>query len=770
MAEIQINLSGKNGLTDLFAGDTDRLTPDPHLRISTGKEMMASGVFNPYLRDGYLSPTTTTSVSLTHGSTPTSEFRSVEYDHSAGEVILTDDTDSIYKLTSLTDTSTELVTALGVSNGFGDYGYTALYDSQIYSLNGERKLFVVGESVPYGGTITDYGTTTGTSSAVGTFAINPSGVTQPSVVYSTRQFDAAPGTSDSLSVTVPSGTDQVLFVVAFWSNDYNAAYLYNTNTSSEMDRMFKRSVSPSTIAAYTVNPSAGTYNIEIAGPSGGFTNLTMMAFVTDNTDQTYPVGDDVDAITGPLLSSRMEYVNENQAHVVAMYSNGDITLNEDYGEQEGDSQAWGYDLLATNYDVPASGLQIGVLDLPVSTMSSSYETWLSSKASGSFYQEVPGDYAFMRNADNGYSYVFSGNSVHKIDGGLTGGTDGTITKNVLLFPDNFRITDSIDYRSNLYIAVHQFPATVLSTSLNNYGGVCGVYIWNRISTQFVSSDFIELPGVREIKKIYASPDGVVKLLVINSNGLTELRQFGYNDSGGVVFPVAKRLGIGAYPQTPDGHALAGDKASWLANDGYVYCEKGNAVTRLHVVDVPGNTTATVANNIESGILFYGSGSETAGSGYRSNKQGMLLSYTDTSTIFNEKIYPFDLTTGSDASQTPHQGDVYTEVMYIPVTSIVRRVRIYNAPVSSTGTDVIATVKLYFNQSTDPTMPNGMTKSVTLKEAKRGYIDFNISKSYVHAIQLEIEWATGTPIGDDMYMPSVAIISTEETDVKTPDSE
>lgn len=766
MAELPINLSGKPGLMTLFSGDTDRLTPDPNLRIADGTNSYVSGLFNPYLREGYLAPTTTTSVTLTHGSTPTSEFRAVEYDHTSGEVILIDDTSKIYKLSSLTDTSTELVETLGDTNDYGTFEYDELYDAQVYKVNGTRKLFVVGKSLPYGGSLIEYGTTTGDSSLVTTFAINPDGATQPTVVDAFRQFTASPGTSDSLSVTVPSGTNQVLYVICFWSNAYNAAYIYTYGDSTTMTDIAERQTAPGFMAAYYVAPSTGTYNVEIAGPAGGFTNLTMLAFITDNTDQTYPVSFNSEYTTEQSLSAIMDYINENQLNVVAMYSNGTTTLSTDYTKEAGASQAFGEDELAQDDTVPVSGLQIGYLPLPISTTGVSYQTWLSSRATGSFYQELTSDYAFMRNADNGFSYVFAGNAVHKIDGNTTGGVEGTITKNVLLFPDTFRITDAIDYRSSLYIAVHQYPATVLTTSLNNYNGVCGVYIWNRVSTQLSQADFIELTGVREIKKIYGSPDGVVKLIVINSDGLTELRQFGYNDSGGVVFPAVKRFGIGAYPQTPEGFTVGGNKSFWLANDGYLYCEQGNAITKLHEIDAPGATTSTVGNNILSGIIFYGSGSETASSGYRSNKQGILLSYTESSTIYTEKIYPFDLTTGSNGSQTPHQGDVYTGVMYLPTHSIIRNIRIYNAPIAGSGTTAIATVKIYFNQSSTV----GMTKTITKDEAARGYVDLRINKPYAHAVQLEFEWSTSITLDGDIYLPSAGIITYDESSMKSPDSE
>ena len=232
----------------------------------------------------------------------------------------------------------------------------------------------------------------------------------------------------------------------------------------------------------------------------------------------------------------------------------------------------------------------------------------------------------------------------------------------------------------------------------------------------------------------------------------------------MVFPVVKTLGVGAFPQFPDGLTIASDKVLWLGNDGKLYCEKAGAVTQLFEVKAQGSTTATTLNNIKGGAIFYGSGDETASSGYRSNKQGVIMSYLDT-TPYTIKVYPFDLKNGSNSTQTPHIGNVYTGVNYVPVTSVIRQLRIYNAPITGTGTTVIATVKLYFNQSSTV----GMTKTITKNEAKRGYVDFHINKSYLHAIQIEVEWATDVVLGEDTYLPSVAVVSHDPTTTKSPEN-
>lgn len=411
-------------------------------------------------------------------------------------------------------------------------------------------------------------------------------------------------------------------------------------------------------------------------------------------------------------------------------------------------------------------LECGVVKLPLTFYNDS-DLWLTDKQG--LYVRTNSDYNFIRSADNGFAYIFAQNKVIKIDGGFTGGEEGLATNNVLLFPENFTITDAVDYRSNLYLALHQYPTSIKSTTSNLYNGKCGIFVWDRETYKFKGSNFIEIPGVREIKKIYSSPDGTLKLLTISDNGLTELRQFGYNDSGGVVFPIKSKLGLGAFPQVPDGLTVAGDKVMWLANDGTIYCEKENAITQLFQVKVPGVTSTTLANNIKSGAVFYGSSLGTTINNNQTNRQALYFSYLDSATASTKIISPFDLTMYNNTSQTIAQGDVYTGVSYIPITSVVRNIRIYNAPIVGTGTGTIATVKVYFNQSTTATVPSGMTKSVSKNEAKRGYVDFKINNPNIHSVQIEIEWNNTETLGVDTYLPSFAIITYDETTTQSPDN-
>ena len=769
MAEIILDLSGQAGLADNYYGDMDTITPRPELRVAKKETDLVSGYFNPYLRMGYLAPVSTTSVPVTTNTTPTTQLGCVEYDYINEDIIWGDRLNGIYIQDDLNDTSITFVDDL-VSTVAVNKKYEQLHDLQMYMINGVSKLFHVGKGMPTGdGPVTTIATTPIADSYITAgMSMIPFASTKPAVVgTSVRNFTSAAATTTTQAMTVPAGTNRVLVVVAMWTSNASAPTCTWNGTS--MTTEATSTLGPSTRVFKLANPTATTANIVVTWGASVADRL-VYGFVTDNTEQTTMM--DADTTRGTSGSSastsvtvQIPFTDQNALNLFAAYSNDIMTASVTNGSSLfNTTNTFGSDMLEYRNET-GYGLQVGQAALPVTGVGGQSGSWLQSQAVGGFYQDLASDYAFMKVADNGFAYIFADNHVHKVDGTTTGGADGTVTKDVLLFPSNFTITDAIDYRSRLYMAIHQYPVTVSATTAKTYNGKCGLYIWNRISTKLSSADYIELPGVREIKKVYASPDGQLNLVTISDAGQTQLRQFGYNDSGGVVFPVIKTLGVGAFPQLPDGLTTAGDKVMWIANDGDVYSEKENYVTKLFQIKAPGTSTTTMMSNIKTGAAFYGAGSETSGTGLRNNKQALTFSYLDGSTNFVKKIYPFDLKLGSDSTQASGQGDVYTAVNYIPVTSVLRNVRVYNVPVAGTGTTVIATVKLYFNQSSTV----GMTKTVTKDEAKRGYVDFKINKPYVHSVQLEVEWSTSITLDGDIYLPSVAVITHDETKTQSPDN-
>jgi hypothetical protein len=56
MAQLQFDLSGRDGLAPRFFGDIDRTVSTPELRFLGGGGQLAEGVYNPLRRYGYMSP------------------------------------------------------------------------------------------------------------------------------------------------------------------------------------------------------------------------------------------------------------------------------------------------------------------------------------------------------------------------------------------------------------------------------------------------------------------------------------------------------------------------------------------------------------------------------------------------------------------------------------------------------------------------------------------------------------------------------------------
>lgn len=769
MADIVLNLSGGSGLVSGFAGDVDMITPQPNLKLAKTDSDLVSGLFNPYLRENHLAPVITTATSLTLDTTPGSQLTSVEYDYINSYVYWGDSIDSIYVGSSLTDTSlTDTLYLYSSSTN----KYLGLHDLQLYQINNIPKLFYTGIGNFRHSTVSssdypsvDIATIPSTNdSAWASITMRESGTTKPSVVYSKRDFDATSSATHTVSITVPSGTNTCLTVIAYNSSGSTATGV-TYNGVAMTSRGTATGTNASVIVYTMVAPTAGTYNVIVTW-SASSSNRLMYAIVTDQTDQTNEISLNSDtSATATTITSRKRLLGKKHLLLHTAYSDEVLTFTAPGCTSVYDTtNTYGSDFLYTE-DETGLYLQIGVADLPLTSATQNEMAWISYSASGGGLEETLSDFVFMRRADNGFMYVFADHKVKKIDGMLTGGINGSIN-DVLIFPKYFQIVDAVDYRSNLYICINQQDTQMSTTSLNTFSGKCGIYIWDRDTSKVTDADFIELAGVREIKRIYQSPDSELRLITIGHDGLTQLRQFGYNDSGGVVFPIIKLLGIGGFPQYPDGLTVAGEKVIWQAQDGTIYADKKGAVTQLYQIKTPGTTSATTINNIYSGAILFGTGDETGSTGYRSNKQAVTFSYLDGSTHYIKKIYPFSLTNGSNSTQSIHQGDVYTGVTFLPPNSVLKNIRIFNIPTSSSADTAIATVKIYFNQSSTV----GMTKTVTLKEASRGYIDLKINKPYIHALQLEIEWDNTTTLGVNTYFPSTAVISYEPTKGQSPDGE
>jgi len=390
-------------------------------------------------------------------------------------------------------------------------------------------------------------------------------------------------------------------------------------------------------------------------------------------------------------------------------------------------------------------LQVGIATMP---FASNDDVWLTTTVSGAFSQTITSNYCFMRVADNSYAYLFADNAVHKIDGTSAGGTNGTITANVLLFPTYFRLTDAVDYRGNMFIVVHQSTLDVIGIAANgaNFSTPCGVYIWNRQSTVISMQDYIPLTGVKAIKNIYVAPNGEIRIFTISSSGMTQIRRY-----TGSSFEVIQELGLGAAPMYPDSLSNTDLISVWGGTDGAIYAHGpikrgGNDVlAKIGQTKVTG--TSTPESTVTFGALLYGAANTYSGSsGYRTSRQGFTLACNNGSNIIS-KFYPFDLGTINSIGQYALAGNVYTPVIILPPLSKVNYIRVYqNAASITSGTTTAGTLTVYLNQATTA----NITSTITRNDLAQGYKYIPINqgaKDAVFGIQFKMVWPTDSILGD-----------------------
>jgi len=475
--------------------------------------------------------------------------------------------------------------------------------------------------------------------------------------------------------------------------------------------------------------NAGSNTFSGVNADGGDPNTLIGATIYDivNDDAYFAeAGQELykgDGLNDVALEAAVDYGADATIHDLEIYQVNDVRK------------------LFTIYKDSSGDTEIGISDLPYDTSDDNL-TWLTGTVSGAFSNSLI-NMAFMRVADNGFGYLFMDNQVHKIDGTADGGADGTITPNVLLFPANFQLTDACDYRGYVFIALRKDVADQLGNNINakSQNSECGIYVWNRSTTTFGNADYIPLNGVKDIRKIWVSPQGDLRIMTTNSDRITQIRTY-----NGSTFKVIKTVGYLASPFYHDGLTTHDLMTTWYGQDGNIYShgqitEDDNEA--LYNIGRP-----SVINS--SGAILFG--------GDLYSSAGLYISSIITAAA-SPKIYKWKW--NDNTSATPHKGDVYTLVKYLPQMSTVKYVDVYCRP-AGTGTGTIATIKVYFNQSSTA----GFTHNVTLNEAGRGYVRLNIDKSFVNSIQLETEFSTTVALtGDTDFSPSFAVVNFEATSTK-----
>ena len=130
---IVISLNGIGGLGPTFYGDSDQTTTLPQRQILQDDTQMVAGFFNPWMRQGYLSPSVSTLGATTFSNAPTYVLSSSEYDALNQTLYFGEAGRSIQECTSIDGTSFSLAQSL--DNG------CIIDDLQIYELGGVRSIF-----------------------------------------------------------------------------------------------------------------------------------------------------------------------------------------------------------------------------------------------------------------------------------------------------------------------------------------------------------------------------------------------------------------------------------------------------------------------------------------------------------------------------------------------------------------------------------------------------------------------------------------------------
>lgn len=394
----------------------------------------------------------------------------------------------------------------------------------------------------------------------------------------------------------------------------------------------------------------------------------------------------------------------------------------------------------------AGGGNIGMVDLPATTYA---DTWLSATCSGGATLSTGGD-IFMTPADNGFMYVFDNNAIHKIDGTSTGGTNGTFTQNAVLFPSNFIQTDALDYRGNIWVTIQTKANLGTANTSSSLPYVCGVYIWDRLTTAVKMRDFIPVSGVKEIRKIYIGMDNTIRIMCITLERKIAIKKF-----NGTSFETVHELGMAAYPRYRDSVASYPGYTAWLGTDGIVYAN-GIATTSTSesVFKIGDLATASITTGVI--IPQYANTSTTS----LKNSTGLILNYVTAGTSLAKRWVVHGIGTSPIGSNslTQNTGSIYTPVKLMPPLSDIKRIVIYMAPGATSGTTTRGSIAIYFNQSTTA----WATKNITSADIAKGYFEIEVNKSYINSVQFKITYPGNTIAVATDFMPYLAVVDYQPT--------
>lgn len=219
------------------------------------------------------------------------------------------------------------------------------------------------------------------------------------------------------------------------------------------------------------------------------------------------------------------------------------------------------------------GVSSRIMEFQADSNASTINTnWSSNDVTNSFAL-YDGNANKLIPSGDGFMYVLNKNAVHRIDGTVVGGIEGTIYKDILKGPEKSYLTDGVEFNNYLYIVIQNNELwdgyttiqTLLEQSIKTNNSDCGVYIWNRQSTFYNSSNFISLPGVTTVKHIWVSPKNELLIMAIYSTSDVAILRF-----NGSSFEEQEIMPWGSHVTIRSGLQVYGNFTYWCGADGYIY--------------------------------------------------------------------------------------------------------------------------------------------------------------------------------------------------------
>ena len=356
-------------------------------------------------------------------------------------------------------------------------------------------------------------------------------------------------------------------------------------------------------------------------------------------------------------------------------------------------------------------------------------------------------------AGDGFMYLLAKNKVYRYDGTSIGGANGTWSSALLTAPGYYNFSHGLDHRGNLYMVVQKNKLwqdqELLNTNSTSVISEVGVYIWNRQSTFFNTSDFVPIKGVRSIHAIFVADNGKIRIICRAANRTTQIRE--YNGSR---FQVIKELGLTSYPNYEDSVAIVNGYTVWQGSDTRLYYYGAEKEGVKDVLFHPA-TLGTITTSF-GGAIAYADGGTLQSDGLDS----FYANLYDGSNYVMKKVSPHSDGTFNSVDIKRAVGNPYIGTRLLPRFSTVKHIDIYMAKLgthTTTLTTVEATVSIYFNQS-------GIawaTKNITKADLNKGLFSIEVNQPYVNSIQMSIA-NSANKIGNTDFCPSHAVVEYRPT--------